>query len=253
MRMLIRIMAVILFIVGFGFFSYPIVLKESFDKQTVNTIEEFEQLKSAGLKRVENDSSNNEETASQKPIPYADLRMAMFDYNDRLFRNRQSGLIDQLSYEQPDFLLSDYGVDTNILGYITIPDIDIKLPIYNGASKENMTKGATYLANTSLPVGGENTNCVIAAHSRYKNIYMFKEITQLKEGDEIRITNLWETLVYKVVETRIIAPDDSKNIYIQPGRSLVTLSTCHPYPDNYQRYLVYGELVKNVSYNRVFE
>lgn len=241
MRILIRIIAVILFIVGLGFFSYPIVLKESFDKQAVNTIEEFEQLKSTGLKIAENDSSDNEENTST--IPYAELRLAMFDYNERLFLNRQSGLIDQLSYEQPDFLLSDYGVDTNILGYITIPDIDINLPIYNGASTENMEKGATYLANTSLPVGGENTNCVIAAHSRYKSIYMFKEITQLEEGDEIRITNLWETLVYKVVETRIIAPDDSKNIYIQPGRSLVTLSTCYPYPDNYQRYLVYGELV----------
>lgn len=242
MRILIRIMAVIMFIVGVGFFSYPIVLKESFDKQAVKTIREFEELKSPDLKNEKNDSSSHEKNTAQKSTPYAELRMAMFDYNDRLFRNRQSGLIDQLSYEQPDFLMSDYGVDTSILGYITIPDIDIKLPIYNGASTENMAKGATYLANTSLPVGGENTNCVIAAHSRYKSIYMFREITQLKEGDEILITNLWETLVYKVVETRIISPDDSKNIYIQPGRSLVTLSTCHPYPDNYQRYLVYGEL-----------
>lgn len=110
---------------------------------------------------------------------------------------------------------------------------------------ENMAKGAAYLANTSLPVGGDNTNCVIAAHTRYKGIHMFKRITELEIGDEIYITNLWETLVYKVVETKVIDPIDSHNIYIKTGRSLVTLSTCHPYPKNYQRYLVYAELVEN--------
>lgn len=104
------------------------------------------------------------------------------------------------------------------LAYITIPTIDVKLPIYNGASMENMAKGAAYLANTSLPVGGDNTNCVIAAHTRYKGIHMFKRITELKSGDEIYITNFWETLVYKVVEAKIIDPNDSKNIYIQANK-----------------------------------
>lgn len=59
---------------------------------------------------------------------------------------------------------------------------------------------------------------------------MFKRITELEIGDEIYITNLWETLVYKVVETKVIDLIDSQNIYIKTGRSLVTLSTCHPYP-----------------------
>lgn len=186
-----------------------------------------------------------ESIKTDNALPYSELRKAMFDYNEQLYLSGQSGLIDQLSYEKPDFLLSDYGVDSDILGYITIPKIDIKLPIYNGASKENMAKGAAYLANTSLPVGGDNTNCVIAAHTRYKGIHMFKRITELKTGDEIYITNFWETLVYKVCETKVINPKDSQNIYIQADRSLVTLSTCHPYPNNYQRYLVYAELVEN--------
>ena len=102
----------------------------------------------------------------------------------------------------------------------------------------------TFAALTMIPVSYA-TNCVIAAHTRYKGIHMFKRITELKSGDEIYITNFWETLVYKVVETKIIDPNDSKNIYIQANKSLVTLSTCHPYPYNYQRYLVYAELVEN--------
>ena len=229
MRKLIRIIAIILFIVGLGFFAYPIVLREAFDIQVNKAIDQFDQLK----------------TTNDDNLLYTELRRAMFEYNEKLYLSGQSGLIDQLSYEKPDFLLSDYGIDSDILGYITIPAIDIKLPIYNGASKENMAKGAAYLAHTSLPVGGENTNCVIAAHTRYKSIYMFKRITELNVGDKIYITNFWETLVYQVVETKVIDPNDSQNIYIKANRSLITLSTCHPYPDNYQRYLVYAELVKN--------
>ena len=229
MRKLIRIIAIILFIVGLGFFAYPIVLREAFDIQVNKAIYQFDQLK----------------TTNDDNLLYTELRRAMFEYNEKLYLSGQSGLIDQLSYEKPDFLLSDYGIDSDILGYITIPAIDIKLPIYNGASTENMAKGAVYLAHTSLPVGGENTNCVIAAHTRYKSIYMFKRITELNVGDKIYITNFWETLVYQVVETKVIDPNDSQNIYIKANRSLITLSTCHPYPDNYQRYLVYAELVKN--------
>ncbi|MCI7322983.1 MAG: class C sortase [Lachnospiraceae bacterium] len=228
MRKLIRIIAIILFIVGLGFFAYPIALREAFDIQANKAIDQFDQLK----------------TTNDDNLLYAELRRAMFEYNEKLYLSGQSGLIDQLSYEKPDFLLSDYGIDSDILGYITIPAIDIKLPIYNGASTENMAKGAAYLAHTSLPVGGENTNCVIAAHTRYKSIYMFKRITELNVGDKIYITNFWETLVYQVVETKVIDPNDSQNIYIKANRSLITLSTCHPYPDNYQRYLVYAELVK---------
>lgn len=229
MRKLVRIIAIILFIVGLGFFAYPIVLREAFDIQVNKEIYQFDQLK----------------TTNDDNLLYTELRRAMFEYNEKLYLSGQSGLIDQLSYEKPDFLLSDYGIDSDILGYITIPAIDIKLPIYNGASKENMAKGAAYLAHTSLPVGGENTNCVMAAHTRYKSIYMFKRITELNVGDKIYITNFWETLVYQVVETKVIDPNDSQNIYIKANRSLITLYTCHPYPDNYQRYLVYAELVKN--------
>lgn len=233
MERLIRITAIILLIIGIGFFVYPIALRVAFYIQANNAMNQFDRLKTDNIDLNEND------------IMYAELRKAMFDYNEKLYLSGQSGLIDQLSYEKPDFLLSDYGIDSDILGYIMIPAIDVNLPIYNGASEENMAKGATYLANTSLPVGGSNTNCVIAAHTRYQGIPMFKRITELKTGDEIYITNLWETLVYNVVETKVIDPKDSQNIYIQADRSLVTLSTCHPYPYNYQRYLVYAELVEN--------
>ena len=66
----------------------------------------------------------------------------------------------------------------------------------------------------------------------------------LKIGDEVRITNLWETLVYRVSEVKVIDPDDIDEILIQPGRELLTLVTCHPYASGgLYRYVVYCERV----------
>ena len=103
MRKRIRIIAVILLIAGIGLVAYPIALKIAFNMQADKAIGQFEMI-----------GTNNDES-------YAKLRQAMFEYNEQLYRSGQSGLIDQLSYEEPDFLLSDYGINSDMLAYITIP------------------------------------------------------------------------------------------------------------------------------------
>ena len=67
---------------------------------------------------------------------------------------------------------------------------------------------------------------------------------QLEEGDEVTLSNFREVLHYRVTDTEIIAPDEMQKVLIQPGRDLLTLVTCHPYPTTRQRYLVYCERVK---------
>ena len=70
----------------------------------------------------------------------------------------------------------------------------------------------------------------------------FRYITKLEVGDEVIITNLWDTTTYEVVEIKIIMPNEVEKILIQPGRELVTLMTCHPYASGgRQRYLVICE------------
>lgn len=100
------------------------------------------------------------------------------------------------------------------------------------------------MSQTSLPIGGENTNCVIAGHRGWNGFPYFRYITDLKQGDRVTIQNPWETLKYEVVETKIIAPNDIEEIHIQEGRELLTLLTCHPYASGgKQRYLVICERV----------
>lgn len=120
--------------------------------------------------------------------------------------------------------------------------MDVLLPLYLRASAENLAAGAAVLSQTSLPIGGISSNCVIAGHRGYAGMAYFREIESLKEGSLIYIVNPWETLVYQVTETRVIDPSDIAAVLIQEGRDLVTLITCHPYLSNgLYRYVVYCE------------
>ena len=118
--------------------------------------------------------------------------------------------------------------------------MDVKLPLYLGATLENMRKGAAIMGETSLPLGTKNSNCVIAAHRGYEGIPYFREIERLKIGDRVIIKNPWEKLTYRVDEIKIIQPDDSDQIQIRKGKDMVTLLTCHPYRSHGKyRYVVY--------------
>ena len=120
------------------------------------------------------------------------------------------------------------------------------MPIFLGATEQHMADGAAHLSQTSLPIGGENTNCVIAGHRGYNGASYFRYIDKLKVGDLVSVTNLWERLTYRVCEIKIIDPYDVTEILIQPGRELLTLLTCHPYASGgRQRYVVYCERVES--------
>ena len=114
--------------------------------------------------------------------------------------------------------------------------------LYLGASDTHLAAGAAVLGNTSAPIGGANTNCVIAGHRGWRGADYFRHIDKLAVGDEVVITNLWETLAYTVADIQIIQPHEVEKIKIQPNRDLLTLLTCHPYASGgKQRYVVYCE------------
>lgn len=177
--------------------------------------------------------------AMQSDALYQDMQA----YNQEIYANGQEDLKDAWSYEQSNFELTNDGTVDAAVGYVSIESISVKLPLYLGASQENLSKGATVLGQTSMPIGGENTNCVIAAHRRTKKHPMLSDIEEVQLGDKVLIHNLWETLEYQVVSIQVISPDDIDAIRIQDGKDLVTIITCHPYPYNYQRYVLYCQRV----------
>ena len=173
-----------------------------------------------------------EETTAEPPEPeraYPELYAAMQDYNAEIYAGGQSGLTDPFAYEEAPLDLAAYGYDDDVLAVLWIPRLNLELPVYLGASRENLAKGAALLGQTSMPLGGENTNTVIAAHRGYYGAEMLRNVQQIQVGDKIQLTTPWKTLIYRVSELKIIDPSDINAVLIQPGRDLLTLSTCHPY------------------------
>lgn len=165
--------------------------------------------------------------------------------NQTLYETNQADLRDPFSYEEPGVSLAEYGLQDDIIGFVQIPALDLELPIVLGANEEHLKQGAAHLTQTSYPIGGENTNCVLAAHRGYYKAPMLREVERLQIGDTVYVQNFRETLTYTVEELRIIDPTDVDALLIQPGRDLLTLVTCHPLGGNSQRYVVY--CVRNTS------
>lgn len=175
---------------------------------------------------------------------YPELWESMTAYNQRIYTDGQSTLSEAGAYQAALFSLTDYGLPDETFGVISISKLNLEMPLYLGATDENMAKGAAILSGTSVPIGGRNTNAVIAGHRGWGGAAYFRYITDLAVGDEVVITNLWERLRYRVVWTKIIEPHEIENILIQPGRDMVTLLTCHPYASGgKQRYLVYCQRI----------
>lgn len=179
------------------------------------------------------------------PEQYPELWQQMRAYNEDIFRNGQEGLSDETAYEKPSFILADYGLESEVFAVLSIPKLDLEMPLYLGATRQHMADGAAHMSETSLPIGGNNTNCVIAGHRGWNGAAYFLYIPNLEKGDIVTITNLWETLTYEVVDWKIITPYDVEAIHIQPNRDMITLLTCHPpATGGRQRYLVYCERIQ---------
>ena len=175
---------------------------------------------------------------------YPELLADLQAYNQRIYDEKQSGLVDLEACEAPAADLTTYGVEDEIIGVLEIPVMELTMPVYLGASNAHLAAGAAVLGNTSAPIGGDNTNSVIAGHRGWKGADYFQHIDRLAVGDEVRITNLWEALTYTVADIQIIQPHEVEKIKIQQGRDLLTLVTCHPYASGgKQRYVVYCERV----------
>lgn len=232
-----NLIGIILFLSGIGICFYPDISTWLLERQTENMIQEFEERT-----EIQYTKNKEEKTAASMIKEEDTLYQECLTYNRSICEEGQSGLKDAWSCEQspPELASSEDGV----FGYVDIPAMDTTLALYLGAFERNLIKGAAVMGQTSLPIGGEDTNCVIAGHRGYYGSPYFREIEQLKVGDVVRIRNPWEILTYRVCFIDIIQPYDIDAVKIQKGRDMVTLMTCHPYAANTidkMRYVVYCE------------
>jgi len=136
---------------------------------------------------------------------------------------------------------------TGIMGYVEIPKISVRLPIYHGTDSSILQIAIGHIPGSSLPVGGLGTHCVISGHRGLPSARLFTDIDQLREGDLFTLNVLGKTLTYQVDQIRVVLPNQLDDLAIDDGLDLCTLVTCTPYGVNTHRLLVRGHRVPNRS------
>ena len=220
MRKMSFVLAALLAVVGIYVMLWPMFTRHKLQADTDEAVQNF--------------------LEERKPEQqYPELLTALREYNQRIHAEKQSGLVDLEACEEPAADLTAYGIKDEIIGVLEIPAMELTMPVYLGASDAHLAAGAAVLGNTSAPIGGDNTNCVIAGHRGWRGADYFRHIDRLQMGDTVTLTNLWGTLTYTVTDIQVIQPHEVDKIKIQQGRDLLTLLTCHPYASGgRQRYVV---------------
>lgn len=134
---------------------------------------------------------------------------------------------------------------TGIMGYVTIPRIKVKLPIYHGTDEGVLQVATGHLAGTSLPVGGPTTHAVVSGHTGLPSARLFTGLDELAKGDTFAFHVLDDTYTYQVDQIKVVLPDNLSALNIRTSLDFATLITCTPYGVNSHRLLVRGHRIPN--------
>ena len=179
-----------------------------------------------------------------KPEDYAAIFEQAYAYNRALYEtdfplldfSQVPGYYDTLRLENND-----------MIGYLKIDRIGVELPVYHGTSAEVLNNGVGHLEGSSLPVGGENTHCVMSAHRGLPSAKLFTDLDRLEKGDTFQIIVLNQVLTYQVDFITVIEPTDISHLNIIDGGDYCTLFTCTPYGINTHRLLVRGVRIETIK------
>ncbi len=222
------IVYIIIFLLGIGIMCYPAVSSMWNAYVEKGTITAYQETVASG-------KTDNEKQLEMAEAYNANLQPAKvpdaFSIRDKI---RDKG------YEE---ILSLYG--EGVMGYVSVPAIDVELPIYHYTNEESLKKGAGHLLGSSLPVGGKNTHAVISAHRGLPNAKMFRDLNAVQIGDAFYVSVAGREMKYEVDRIDIVKPDQTESLARDPEQDLVTLVTCTPYGINTHRLLVRGHRVPN--------
>lgn len=225
-RRIIIALFVVLLLVGIGAILYPLISAYHNEKVSSKVFTQYQD--------VVTDDANRQEVEQ--------VRLAAQSYNDKLFR----GDIDKLDWMNNGYVDQMRLQNSDVMAYLRIPKIDVKLPVYHGTGESTLQRGIGHMESSSLPVGGLNTHAVLSAHTGMSTSKMFTDLELLEPGDVFYIDVLGETLAYEVMseeDISVVLPSDISKIRIYHGEDLVTLITCTPYGVNTHRLLVTGHRI----------
>lgn len=221
----------LMFLIGFGILVYPTVADQWNTYRQNRLISSYEDT----VEEMEPEDFTREWEAARSfnaTIPQNNIYGDVFGEDGKEAENT--------AYWQVLNIAED-----GVMGYLSIPKIDVKLSIYHGTSDEVLQTGIGHLDGTALPIGGESTHSVLAAHRGLPSARLFTDVDQLQEGDKFYIHVLDEVLAYQVDQILdMVDKDDHETLeaalQTEEGKDYVTLFTCTPYGVNSHRLLVRG-------------
>ena len=147
----------------------------------------------------------------------------------------------------PDYASTLDVTGTGIMGYLSIPRLNVSLPIYHGTGESVLQIAVGHLEGSSFPIGGQSTHAVLSAHRGLPSARLFTDLDQMEEGDTFILNILGHKLAYEVDQIKVVLPEEMSDLEIQEGKDLCTLVTCTPYGINTHRLLVRGHRTKYVE------
>jgi sortase A len=222
------IILIFIFLIGLSLLLYPSVADywntRKINKSIMDYSEVVSDINTADYEKMINDAVEYNEKLASDPNRFNPTEAMTELYNQCLNLN-----------------------DTGMIGYVDIPTINEKIPIYHGTTDAVLDGAVGHMEGSSLPVGGLGTHCVISGHRGLPSARLFTDIDQLVEGDIFMINVLDETLTYEVDQILIVEPDETEALAIDPDQDYCTLVTCTPYGINTHRLLVRGHRIPNQS------
>lgn len=221
MKRLKRIFAILMFLSGVSIAAYPVVSNMLYERNASKAIQEFDD----SVKDMDKEKLDAAKEAARK-------------YNEQL----SSALVRDANGENEEegtSYVDLLGIGESI-GYITIPKIDVELPIYEGTDANVLSKGVGHMQQSSYPLGGENTHSVLTGHRGLPDAVLFTDLDKLEQGDCFYLHILDEVLAYKVDQIKVVEPNETGDLDIIEGQDYCTLVTCTPYSINTHRLLVRG-------------
>ena len=238
------IFLVLIYLVGAGIFAYPTIADQWNSLHQSRAIATYQEA-------VGDMNAEDYEAAWQAAEEY-NRSIQENTFNHDAFSQEEENLRDTEYWN----LLNLGG--TGIMGYLSIPEIDVRMPIYHGTSDPVLQIGAGHMYGTALPIGGEGTHSVIAGHRGLPSSRLFTDLDQLterdifillEEGDRFYLHILDKVLAYQVDHiSDMVDKDDTETLTSlmqkEEGEDLVTLFTCTPYGINSHRLLIRGRQVE---------
>lgn len=132
------------------------------------------------------------------------------------------GLAQQRARSSPSAPVLQAGA---LVGRIAIPRVSIDLAVFEGTTDSVLRKGPGHLVGTAWPGRSPNRgNCVIAGHRDS----FFRELARVRVGDLVTLSGPAGPRSYRLVESRIVSPEDVGVAGPTPDERL-TLVSCYPF------------------------